>query len=494
MSIFRNLSFRYRVPLNLSLVVLVTGLGIAAIVLWHDYRVFQQNADRSAEHLGQILSHALAPALEVDDTWQAYNTLKALFQVTSESWLRPDYAVVVDAAGVTLVSSDPLRFPLAIPAAAVGDNLALILEHAADMSTEGINLPLTGVTYRIEPILSGDIRLGTLVLSFSDARLWPHNYQVARQVLMATGLIMLVLLPLGWLFGRRLAAPLTEIESYVTQWTEQEGRQPINTPMKTRGNELERLVKRIQSVSEELAEKDWLEQQMVRSERQAALGRLAAGVAHEINNPLGGMFTAIATYKRHGQNPKVSEKTVSLLERGLEQIRQIVSALLVEVKNEPRDLSRQDIRDLAELLAPRAHEKQLQLAWPEDLPATLPLPAGPVRQVVMNLVLNAIQATPKKGTVTVEFEKQQTILTIRVANDGKPIPKERLARLFEPFIESDWGGNGLGLWITDQTVRQLHGRIQVFFENGRTVFQVELPLNPESEDSSVVLHQVEGEK
>jgi len=133
MSLLRNLSFRYRVPLNVSLVVLVTGLGIAGIVLWHDYRAFHQDASHSAEHLGRILSHALAPELKVDDTWQAYKTLKALFQVTSESWLRPDYAVVVDGAGVTLVSSDPRRFPLATPADAVGDNLTLILEHAEEI-------------------------------------------------------------------------------------------------------------------------------------------------------------------------------------------------------------------------------------------------------------------------------------------------------------------------------------------------------------------------
>jgi two-component system NtrC family sensor kinase len=188
------------------------------------------------------------------------------------------------------------------------------------------------------------------------------------------------------------------------------------------------------------------------------------------------MFTAIAMYKRHGQEPRVAEKTVSLLERGLDQIRHIVSALLVEVKAEPRDLDPRDLQDLAELLAPRAREKRLRLTWPESWEGALPLPVGPMRQVLINLVLNAIQAAPEEGAVTVELEKQQRTLTIRVANEGGPIPEERLERLFEPFVESGWGGSGLGLWITDQTVRQLHGRIQVSSDTGRTVFQVELPL------------------
>jgi two-component system NtrC family sensor kinase len=106
-------------------------------------------------------------------------------------------------------------------------------------------------------------------------------------VLLATGLIMLVLLPLGWLLGRRLAGPLTEIEACVARWVERKGRQAPDCPVEPRGNELGRLVTRIWAVSEELAEKDRLERQMFRSERQAAPGRLAAGMAHEINNPLG---------------------------------------------------------------------------------------------------------------------------------------------------------------------------------------------------------------
>jgi len=201
------------------------------------------------------------------------------------------------------------------------------------------------------------------------------------------------------------------------------------------------------------------------------------------------MFTAIAMFKRHGQEPQVAEKTISLLERGLDQIRHIVSALLVEIKTEPRNLGPQDIDDIAKLVAPRGEKKHLQLDWKYNLENEIQVPAGPVRQVMMNLILNAIQATPEGGHIEVCIDWPADFLTIRITNEGEPISEERLEHLFEPFTESSGSGSGLGLWITDQIVRQLHGHIEVLSDNGKMVFQITLPVAMEIAQKSTMTMQ-----
>jgi signal transduction histidine kinase len=104
------------------------------------------------------------------------------------------------------------------------------------------------------------------------------------------------------------------------------------------------------------------------------------------------------------------------------------------------------------------------------------LPSTPVRQVLINLSLNAMQATPEGGVVTCSIDNELGRLHIRVDNEGEDIPADRLNRLFEPFVHHNPSGSGLGLWVTYQIVQQLHGRIAVKSSEGHTRFSVRLPL------------------
>lgn len=471
-----SLSFRYRVPLDISLVVLMTGLGIAATVLWHDYRALRADAGESAERLGRALVQALGPDLKLDGKWQAYRTLNALYQGAEPSWLLPAYVLVLDRAGRTLVTSDPVRFPLAQEPVALGADRPL-LTAPGPWGPEGEVLGADWI-YRAVPLSVGDLPLGTLILAFSKRALWPRFYNSALRVLAATGALLVLLLPLGWWVGWRIAKPLIELEGCVARLGDA-GAPPLACPVTGPYDELGRLRARVEAVAEQLRERQALERQVIRAERQAALGRLAAGVAHEINNPLGGMLTAIAMYKRHGRDEAVTRHTLSLVERGLEQIRHIVSALLVEVKAEPRNLSPRDVDDIAELIAPQVREGHLALDWRNHLAEDLPVPAGPVRQVLLNLALNAVQASPEGGPLGVLVEAKEGTLLLEVTNAGEAMDETRLGHLFEPFAPSTSGGSGLGLWLTDQTVRQLGGHIEVQSSAEQTRFKVVLPVGAE---------------
>lgn len=240
-------------------------------------------------------------------------------------------------------------------------------------------------------------------------------------------------------------------------------------------DEIGQLGTSFQQMLRELDEKERLESGMLASERLAAVGRLAAGVAHEINNPLGGMLNALNTFRRYSQTDDLGRETFDLIERGLQQIRETVSALLVEANPRSHSLSPKDINDVRMLLLADVSRKQIRLVWDNLLSSDIALPSTPIRQVLINLSLNAVQASPVGGLVHCSVESKQGLLCLCVINDGPSISRECMMSLFEPFSENATG-NGLGLWVTYQLVHQLEGNIEVKSRDGKTQFAVELPM------------------
>ena len=191
---------------------------------------------------------------------------------------------------------------------------------------------------------------------------------------------------------------------------------------------------------------------------------------------LGGMLAAIDTLKQYGENDLRSAKTISLIERGLTQIKDTVGGLLVEARMKSRDLEPQDIEDVRSLVIPLARKKALRVAWSASLAQPLPLRASLVRQILINLLLNAVHAADSQGMVACSVELDAGILRMTVENDGKLLTAEQMELLFEPFSPLSEDGHGLGLWMTYQIVQQLGGMINVDRDNGHMLFSVTLPI------------------
>ncbi len=149
-----------------------------------------------------------------------------------------------------------------------------------------------------------------------------------------------------------------------------------------------------------LRDKAALENEMVKSERLAAIGQLTAGIAHEINNPLAGLITVVDTLKlRRDLDPRVL-RNLELIDRGLMQIRDTVAALLVQTRVQARPLNPHDLEDIRTLIQPQVGKRRIQLDWSAVMPAELPAPASLVRQILINLLLNAVQAAAEGGHVS----------------------------------------------------------------------------------------------
>lgn len=472
-----NLSFRYKIPLWGGLLIVTATLAVSATLILKTYDDLRTDLLGSAAGLGRTLAKTLFSAMLQEEVWQAHEIIRApLYGASDDNPIRPEMILALDRELQVFASSHPKAVPMLADFASLGDDqqqLADRIEAEPDASAPIIDLAGDHHVYVAIPIAEEGARLGTLVIVHSKEVFLTRFRGVALRSAGIGALVLVVLLPLNWYWGQRTSAPLVVLARSASDVTHGTLREP---PPGTYAyqDELGQLFENFGLMVRSLREKAELEQEMIRSERLAAVGRLSAGLAHEINNPLGGMLVALDNFKHRAGNDERALKTVAMIERGLQQIRDTVSAMLVEAKVKSRDLVPHDIEDVQLLLSGEAHRHAIALQVEHNIERPVALPATLVRQVLMNLLLNGLQASAPGSTVGCRLHVTDGRLAIDTQNSGN-IPPEILSHLFEPFASGSETGHGLGLWVTYQIVSQLNGHIDASSAHGITRFHVELP-------------------
>jgi signal transduction histidine kinase len=222
---------------------------------------------------------------------------------------------------------------------------------------------------------------------------------------------------------------------------------------------------------------------LVRSEKLAAVGQLAASVGHELRNPLAAVRTA-ATYigkrVKDGQasDPKVPQ-FIGVIERELGACSKIISDLLDFARERPPEMAPCPLRNLvadAIALVPGRANVEIVNEVPEDLPVPN-LDKDQFRQVIVNLVQNAVEAMPAEGSgrVAVKGAVQGSGIRLSIADNGPGISKETLGHIFEPLFTTKTKGTGLGLAIVHNILRRHGADVNVESELGKgTTFHVDI--------------------
>ena len=489
MNFLHDLSLAYKTPLRICALVVFTALLVTASLVLRERDELRRDLVSHSEGVARLLVNTLVDPIVHDDAWRAYEIIQAPFHATPDhaATQAAELVMVLDAQHRIYVSTRPVEYPMLGDPAHIDADYAHVHKAIAEAprgQTTAITSPASGRMYVVLPILFDGVEVGTLVMAYSPAVFHPRFAALVERAALVTAAVLAVLLPAGWFWGGLVARPLIDLARAMGAVG---SHVPEHVPyvQRYRGrDEIGRLGLEFQRMLRGLREKEALENQMIASDRLAAIGRLTAGIAHEINNPLGGMLNAISTFRRHGNADAMTLRTLSLIERGLRQIRETVAALLVEARVESHALTRADVEDTRTLLLADIQAKQAQLAWHNGITEPLPLPSTPTRQILINLLFNAVQAVEHGGHVSCRVALQDEALQVSVANDGRHIPAERLPFLFEPFLLSGGERQGLGLWVTYQIVQQLGGTIHATSVPGRTEFSLSLPLRTTHETES----------
>jgi signal transduction histidine kinase len=226
------------------------------------------------------------------------------------------------------------------------------------------------------------------------------------------------------------------------------------------------------------------EAQLIRSEKLAALGQLAAGIAHEIRNPLTSINILIHSLMDNLPSGNSHKEDLKVIEEEINRINEIVDQFLRFAKPGPPLLDSMDVvsvfEETLQLLRPQMERQRIVVQKEfQALPIIL-MDREQMKQAILNLLLNAIQAMPGGGDLTLRGQnsKDGQYINISIQDSGVGIPDEDISKLFDPFFSKKEGGMGLGLSITHRIIDQHRGKIEVESAPGKgTVFTIWLPIS-----------------
>lgn len=224
------------------------------------------------------------------------------------------------------------------------------------------------------------------------------------------------------------------------------------------------------------------EEQLRRADRLSALGELSAGMAHEIRNPLGSIKGAVEILKDDYSPDDAKYEFIQILLKETDRLNSIVQEFLGFARPKQPEFQQADINEAIEsVLTLTAQEaRKAGIAVWKHLNSTIGMrsfDAGMLRQAFLNLVLNAIQAMPTGGELTVESGVKNEMIEVKITDTGPGISAENRKKLFSPFFTTRKQGTGLGLAITYRIIEKHRGMIDVMSEPGKgATFTVKIPI------------------
>jgi PAS domain S-box-containing protein len=233
----------------------------------------------------------------------------------------------------------------------------------------------------------------------------------------------------------------------------------------------------------DLSDRNHLQQQLLQSGKLASIGELAAGVAHEINNPLFAILGLVEFLLREIEPGTRAHERLQLIDQTGQEIKAIVRALLDFARERSDELVYVYVRDAVtqtvELIRRTSANKGVEIdcVFGEE-PAAVKASPNQLKQVFLNLLSNARQAMPEGGRVLITVDASGDDVVATVSDSGRGIPPEKLSRIFEPFYTTrrDDGGTGLGLSVSHGIVTAHGGTLSVESEPGvGTTFTMRLP-------------------
>ncbi len=324
-----------------------------------------------------------------------------------------------------------------------------------------------------------------------DARMDPRVNPVLKEKFDLQSLVVIPLLAKEKALGA-IAADHTQPGKMLTQETldsvmtfaQQTGLAIQNASMyQELKNFSQQMEEKIQKTTADLRK---TEAQLVRSEKLAALGQLAAGIAHEIRNPLTSINILIHSLRERLTSQTSQQEDLKVIEEEIHRINEILDQFLRFAKPAHPFLEKSDalpiLEEILQLLRPQIEKQHIVVERNLHALPLIIMDREQIKQAMLNLLLNAIQAMPEGGRLTLSgrISEDGQWVKISMLDSGMGISSEDIDKLFDPFFSTKEGGVGLGLSITHRIIDQHHGKIEVESTPGEgTLFTIWLPIHDE---------------
>lgn len=463
-------------PITVKVPLVVAGLMFIVSGLLTE-RVLSRLEATQETHLRQLtgaymdgLSTATLPHVLRHDVWEVFDALDRASR--RYKGLDVVWTTIATPAGSVIASSQPRMFPAdaRLPAS--------LLRLFADGSDLTIDEPGNRAHARRVLMYQGRT-IGAVYADVDISGLLAERDDVFLTLLSTNALLTLGLAAIGYLAVRRMVRPVTVLAAYLERGSVGAIEPMPMALMPSPESEFGRLFSRYNDLAGAVRDRERLAAQLADEEKLASLGRLASGMAHEINNPLGGMFNAIDALEWHGDSDQVRRTSVGLLKRGLRGIRDVVRAALQTYRrpDEVREMRPHDLDDLRLLIAPELRRRSLRLSWDNAISEPVTLGVTGLRQTLLNLLLNACAATPAGGEIEFFARSTPGWLDVTVSDDGPG-----LADAMRDYLEQTGAGAapiadeaGLGLWMVRRWADETGARI-VCRESSRDGARIEITL------------------
>jgi hypothetical protein len=462
----RSRDWRVRVLVPVVLINLAVFVGLYTLM----YRYSMANLVNTHKFAAMLLLDELE--LDLHDVAYAHNRGELQKRLDQHATGRQLLAVnVYDSTGQPVASTRGQPSAREIAQAQVvltkSDHPAMWLTEGEQSNIFGVravrNAEQCAVCHERAAAL-GAIQIGIdMTRPLADART-----RVRRNFVMAGGAWLGLLALMFWSGGVVIGRPLAAMEKAISA---------TGLGREARRHDLDSLASRLHDSlwglihSQRQREQD-IARQMARAQQLASLGQLAAGLTHEIKNPLAGVAAAVELLRDESETPNREVHDQILAE--LRRVTGTVDGLLRLGRPQPPQRTEVDLgrvtREVTSLFSARLRRQgmRLQIEVGERLP-TLSLDSGLVVQVLINLLTNAMQASDRGGTITLlvaPFPCHDGVI-VTIADEGCGIPRQNLERVFDPFFTTKEEGTGLGLAICKQIVEQHGGTLQIESEEGR---------------------------
>ncbi len=467
--------------------VIAITMGLATLlVVVHDRRRQYEAVERRSRSVAEALAIPITDALMYEEQGLGQDKGRIdnyIDEILARNRDLMRYVIVADAQGKVTHSNRwhllGRRFERAL------DRSALVDPPEAEILTAAGDERILEVR---EPLAIATKFWGSLTVGFSLEPI-ERDFEVIASRLVAVALLVIIgNSVMTAVYMESLIRPILELH----QIMKKAGRGDLTVRAAAdRGDEMGELGAAFNRMMKELGDARALDKvrqsQLAHTEKMAAVGTLAAGVAHEVNNPLGGVLTCIDNMRADPDDREMRERYLELIHDGVKRIERTVANLLNFSRQrglhlEPTSINH-SLRHVVELAAYQLRKGGVEVRL--ELDSAEPRVMADhfqMEQLFLNLVLNALQAMPGGGDLALRTYRQDAVVVAEVRDTGSGIPEAIRERIFDPFFTTrEVGeGTGLGLAVSDSIVAGHGGRIEVESQVGKgTVFRVSLPLLPE---------------